>query len=147
MAKRRTTVDNADAPPKANGPTRDMDLAPSFDRLAKLSRLELDWDSYGAAPPDPNAIAMTGELLSAVRASLPGLPGERVRPWMIAPLAGGGVQAEWRGPGGVLEVEVSPDGTLGYLHVEGDGEQRRFTEADHVSLSRILTLVGRVLSD
>ena len=58
-------------------------------------------------------------MLASVAEQCADLTDERILPWATAPLADGGVQFEWRGPGGAIEVEIAPDGRLGYL-VERD---------------------------
>lgn len=120
-------------------------MAAAHERLTELSQLEANWDSYGAEPLSSNAVARADELLQSLKEPLADLLGELLRPYALAPLANGGVQLEWRGSGGALEVEVSPEGDLGYLLIEGEGSERTFKEADDVASSDILHLVARVL--
>lgn len=87
--------------------------------LDELARLPEDWDSYGAAPPTAVAISAAHGLLANVAERYVEPTDEDALPWAAAPLADGGVQFEWRGPGGAIEVEIGPDGGLAYL-VERD---------------------------
>lgn len=123
----------------------DVLLRPARERLAQISRLEADWDSYGAEPPSTTAVSRAIALLESVEESLAGLLGEQIRPYAIAPVADGGVQLEWRGLTKTLEVEIGPDGDLGYLLLEGVEPNRTFTEADEVTSSEVLGLLARVL--
>jgi hypothetical protein len=61
-----------------------------FDRLAEISKLGPDWDSYGAAAPTDEALTQADRLT-------------------ISPTPEGGVSFEW--PDGPI-VEVLPDGTF-----------------------------------
>jgi hypothetical protein len=61
------------------------------------------------------------------------------------PLADGGVQIEWRGPSGELEVQIWSPEELGYLFVKGEGPSRVFEEKDGASWTEILRLVVQVI--
>lgn len=125
----------------------DVLLRPARERLAQISRLEADWDSYGSEPPSTTAVSRAITLLESVEESLAGLLGEQIRPYAIAPVADGGVQLEWRGGDRALEVEVGPDGDFGYLSIVEDGDARSFQEEDHVSTSQIVELIAKTLID
>ena len=62
---------------------------------------------------------MAYRLLWRVAEEFPDGPEHSV-PWVIAPLADGGMQIEWRNDRGAIEVEIGPTGSLRYL-VEQDG--------------------------
>ena len=111
-------------------------------RLDDLAQLEQDWDSYEASRISPDAISMTYLLMANVAGSLAFRLGDRVRPYVIAPLADGGVQVEWRGPGGAIEVEVNPDESLNYLWLQHDQPSE---EDDGVSLEEIQEMILAVL--
>ena len=120
-------------------------LDEALERLARLSRLEPDWDSYGALPmarlaPD---VARTFVLTSIDRFA-DGAP-DRAVPYTAMPIADGGVSLEWRGPTSSLELDISPEGTLGYLLIERVGDGRRFEEASAVSVEQAYALIGRVI--
>jgi hypothetical protein len=52
--------------------------------LHRISNMEVDWDSYGAEPPSPDAIRASQEILGD-------LAGALILPSMIVPSAEGGV--------------------------------------------------------
>jgi len=117
-------------------------LQSARESLGELSRLQPGWDSYGAEPPSERAIFVAAGLLAAVEESLAAILTEKIQPYVIAPLNHGGVQIEWRAPKRVLEVEIGPQGHLGYLLAVGEGENRQFDEADGVARSDILRLIA-----
>jgi hypothetical protein len=51
----------------------------------------------------------------------------------VAPVADGGVQLEWDGPGGHLEVEIDHHALLSYLLVQDGPHGRSFEERHDVS--------------
>ncbi len=71
--------------------------------------------------------------------------GQSALPWTVAPLANGGVQLEWKGPEGALEVEISPDGRLGYLLEVGQGADSSVQEGDDIADEHIERLLSFVL--
>ena len=71
--------------------------------------------------------------------------GAAVRPYSVAPLADGGVQIEWRGPGGIVELEVGPAGELGYLFAKDQVSGSQGEETDDASWSDGLRTLLRVL--
>ena len=122
-----------------------ISLAPSLERLKELALLEADWDSYGAQPVSSAAFIAAFELLDAVKDRL----SRKVRdplPQFIAPLADGGLQLEWSGQKGDIEVEIDPNGALGYVHIERQGTNRKFKEEHQVSLNEVLNLLSQFLS-
>ncbi len=97
--------------------TRSIDprIKQTLTRIESLGRLEPDWDSYGGLPA--TSVARTAAIEWVEIAA--DLFGSRVDaaavPYSVAPLAHGGVQLEWRGARGIVELEVGPSGDLGYL--------------------------------
>jgi hypothetical protein len=84
-------------------------------RLRELSELDANWDSYGAKPMTAQAATAAIELVSDLLDNCHEIDPKRFNPWMIAPLADGGVQLEWRLDSSAVEVEIDPDGKLHYL--------------------------------
>ena len=121
-------------------------LEPIWDRLAKIERRAPNWNSYGARSPHPVAVAAARELISAAYQTLAAVAGSRAVPYTVAPLVNGGMQVEWRGPGGELEVEISPERALGYLLVRGSGEAEETSEGDGVSWEDLLGLIAAVVA-
>jgi hypothetical protein len=122
-----------------------LSLQPTFRRIVELATLPPDWDSYGAEPLTARAIAGASLLITAVAEEQERTTGERRAPWTTAPIADGGLQVEWVGQGARIEVQVAPDGTLGYLIQRGDGEDARYQEADNVPFGTVLDRVGDLL--
>lgn len=122
-----------------------VSLAPIFARLKEIAQLETDWDSYGAESISSVALVTACELLFTVKESLHNLVGEKLLPFSLAPIADGGVQLEWRGTRGDLEVEINSKGVLSYLLVQGQRAKRKFEEKERASLSEVLKVVTQVL--
>jgi hypothetical protein len=110
-------------------------------RLLDLTRLEADWDSYGALPVSNRAVAAAGTLISRVLAR----SGDRGIPHEIMPIADGGVSLEWRYPASELGINACPEGGWSYLLVERDEKGRHFTEGYDLSDDDALALVFRTV--
>jgi hypothetical protein len=125
------TVDRIDA---SDAPA----LRALFGRLDELSALEEDWDSYGGLPPTARAIGAASRLI------VEAITNSGDAPSAVMPFPNGGLQVIWERGRDELQVDVGPDGCLGYLSVHrGDGEPA-MAEADDVSLAEILTLVQQL---
>lgn len=66
--------------------------------LDTIAALPQNWDSYGARPVDPRAIALARIMT--------------IRPASIVPTSGGGIQLEWHEDGLHAEVVIHPDGSI-----------------------------------
>lgn len=110
-------------------------------RLNEFRELPPDWDSYGAAPVSSHAINQALRLLRGASA-LSIASSRRIRMESLSPLATGGVEVEWHGPGGELLVEIEPSGAIGYL-IEYDGNEQEFDRADEFSVMRMLVQICR----
>ncbi len=120
-------------------------LHASLQRLDELSKLQRDWDTYGAVPL--TATALTGAYAIMRKAvDLFGDPrAGRVAPYTLMPIADGGVSIEWRGPRATLELDIGPSGVLSYLLIDQSTGERQFEEASDVSEEQALDLVRRVV--
>jgi hypothetical protein len=116
-------------------------LQATLNRIAQFASLETDWDSYGGEPPSPVARAEAGRWVEIVADIFGGRAGDTSIPYSVAPLADGGVQLEWRGRNGVVELEVDPDGALGYLFLAGDQTE----DGDGATWSDVLRRLLRAL--
>jgi hypothetical protein len=119
-------------------------LEPVFERLEDLSKLELDWDACGGEPPSPRAVATAARLIVAVIDRLGIRAGDRALPFEIMPIVDGGLQVEWRGAAGKVQLNVGPDSAISFLHVVGRGRDRRSVEGDDLPLSSAVELAERV---
>ena len=118
-------------------------LLRSYQRLAELAALQEDWDSYGALPISEKALDGARRLLSRVCRELPSAAD--ASPFALAPLANGGVQIEWRGAHGALELEVDPKGRLSGLLVGDHETGRSYEERSRLSMTVATRLVSRTL--
>lgn len=82
-------------------------------RIRGFASLAPNWNSYGARPIAPAAIAAAEKLLARVVRTF------GFRPDIIAPVATGGIHFEWSGTEAEVEVRANPDGTYSYLHTQG----------------------------
>lgn len=77
---------------------------------AQIEALVHDWDTYGSPPPTDDALRVACFLLDTFDAELMFAPTPH-----LAPLAGGGVQIEWRMGAKYLELGISPEGDVSYF--------------------------------
>ena len=121
-------------------------IAPELEsKLRDLAALPADWDSYGASPPTPIALAAVRTILGRLSLRLAELA-PVATPYAIAPLHDGGMQIEWRSSGASVEVGVDPAGRLAYLVETCLGTERLSEERSGVSVSEIVTVVAGVLT-
>ena len=88
----------------------------ALDRLSEIAKLPEDWDSYGAKAIDPECVERAEDFINKEI-----LPSHGIAPFVV-PSPSGGVQLEWERGEHSLEIEFLPDGTTGYLYLNGDGE-------------------------
>lgn len=88
-------------------------LTASINSLRNLSKLDYDWDSYGAPPIDSNCIEIAQLFIEMVSQRFPPQP-------HIGPVPDGGVQIEWHRNGIDLEVEFSPDDEILFFLKRGN---------------------------
>jgi hypothetical protein len=112
-------------------------------RLDELAQLQSDWDSFGSDPPSETAVMTSKGLIVTVAAALQRV--DQPLPFFIGPISGGGVQVEWRGPSGSIEVEVDADGGFNCLIARGSGTERRFEERHGLSLADTEELIASVV--
>lgn len=120
-----------------------ISLQPTLQRIAQFAELDSNWDSYGAAPPTAKALLGAARLATRMAEVYASVAGERALPWAVAPLANGGMQLEWRGANGALEIEIDADGGQGYLLELGQGHDLTYQEGDNVTdddLERLLAV-------
>jgi hypothetical protein len=109
----------------------------TIDRLTQLSRLQQNWDSYGAFPVSPQAIALAIQVMSNVMTDRTPMP-------TIVPTTDRGIQLEWHLAGIDMEVEIRSDGILSVLYE--DAVNQETWEGDLVFIPSLILreLKGRV---
>jgi hypothetical protein len=120
-------------------------LRSARETLDEIARLDDDWDSYGGLRPTAAAISTAHLLLGALWDDLGYGVDDQTIPWAAAPLADGGVQFEWRGPSGAIEVEIGPRGTMNY---QAERDEKTVTKSDAsigAGTEEILGQIRRVL--
>jgi hypothetical protein len=119
----------------------DKALQPTYARLDDFLGLKENWYFHGARRISPATVNLAKQLLSTLRVLPYGDLGKNVIPFAVGPLVTGGIQLEWKGDLGNLELEVKPDGTLHYLLVSRQGpEEERGAEPQE-----FLDLLRRIL--
>ena len=113
-------------------------------KLDELQNLPEDWDSYGADPISPNAIAKAKSIIISVTSSFGIAIGDVVQLTDVIPIADGGVQLEWVGPHAELEIEISPNGNIGLLYISGSGDRRKYEESEDNSLNDVYAMIARL---
>ena len=85
-------------------------------RIAELTQLPANWDSYGAVPVDPRIPGLAEDLVEWF--AVDGMP-----PPDVFATSDGGVQIEWHIRRVNIEIEISPtEGTTIYFHDLNGGE-------------------------
>lgn len=93
-------------------------------RVAELSALPPDWDSYGAAAPTPMALNCVGCLITDLANDL----GQAAVPNEAFPNPDGGIELEWTVGDRLLGLEIGPGGDLHYLLRIGEGPKAKYTK-------------------
>jgi hypothetical protein len=115
-------------------------------RIAGFADLPPDWDSYGGDPPSEVARSEAVRWVGVVADLFGSRAGAEVVPYSVAPLADGGVQLEWRGRKGIVELEVGPEGELAYLFLANGETETSAEEADDASWSDVLRRLLRAFA-
>jgi hypothetical protein len=79
--------------------------------MEEFKKLEPNWDSYGAKPITTIAMLSAQQLILKAPS----------QPYAVAPVANGGVYAEWRLKKEIVGVWVDEKGSMGYLVTFDDG--------------------------
>jgi hypothetical protein len=139
---KRSTLSNREAVGVSNT-NLPRDIADALERLEEISSLGRDWDSYNSESPSRLAISTARSFIVALNRR------NKAAPFFIGPIPDGGIQMEWQGTGGDLEVEIMPAGdSLNYLRITGKGTvNRKSEERHHASIEQVLAQVFLVTGE
>jgi len=115
-----------------------------LDRVDQLSTLPQNWDSYGSQPSAIPAVLAAKQLIWKVIASRYSHALDEAIPFSAVPLSGGGIQIEWRGSNGEIEVEIDPANSFSYLLTTHHGGNDETEERDNLSEEDITRLISSV---
>lgn len=97
-------------------------------QLLALSKLPLDWDSYGASPPDIQVIEALLQEANYIAIKLPMSPMPSV-----VPLGDGGIELEWEfGEDAVVLTCQKDRGLFLYSCIEGEDDEKPAERANLV---------------
>jgi hypothetical protein len=123
----------------------DRALVSAFSRIAEMSNLPQNWDGEDADPPTGRAVATACHLIAVVRSERLERGRQDGAPAISSPLSDGGLQVEWQGSNCRIDVQISDDGSLGFLTKCGSGPTAEYHEADIAPLVQIVELIHRTL--
>jgi hypothetical protein len=102
-------------------------------QLLAMRQLGENWDGYGAAAPQPHVIELAREFVHLIETVLKNrLVASPVL--NVSPTRTGGVLVEWEDAVAEHEVDISPDQSFSFLHVNkatGHSETRKLNPAAH----------------
>ena len=104
-------------------------MATAIEQLRAMHGLADNWDGYGAAAPQPNALELAQEFVGFIEAMLRH-NGTAATVLHVSPTRVGGVLIDWQDPAREHEIEIDPDGSIGFLHLDkgtGQIETRKFS--------------------
>ncbi|HZU34323.1 MAG TPA: hypothetical protein VFA18_00355 [Gemmataceae bacterium] len=92
-------------------------MATPSDQLEAMRRLSENWDGYGGASPKPGIIDLAHEFVKLLEAML--AKSAEDRPALhVSPTRVGGILIEWEDQTKEHELELNPDSSIGFLHLE-----------------------------
>jgi hypothetical protein len=104
-------------------------MATPIEQLEAMRSLAENWDGYGAAAPSATVIDLAQEFVRLVETMLKKNT-SCSRVVYVSPTRNGGVLIEWEDQARQHEVEINPDRSIGFLHLDkttGQIETRKFS--------------------
>jgi hypothetical protein len=119
-------------------------VATSNDQLQAMRHLAANWDGYGAAAPESSVVDLAQEFTALIEAMV---AKSSCGPSLLhlSPTRTGGILIEWEGGDMQHELEINPDGSIGFLHLNkktGHTETRKFSPGTPVGLLQELRLLA-----
>src|SRR5665213_883443 len=93
-------------------------MATTIEQLEAMRRLPENWDSYGAAAPRSVVIDLAQAFIGLAEASIRRKLAPNGGELHVSPTRIGGVLIEWEDVLEEHEVELCPDGSIGFLHLD-----------------------------
>jgi hypothetical protein len=100
-----------------------------IEQLQAMRSLAENWDGYGAASPAATAIDLAQEFVGLIEAMLKKNTSS-IGVLHVSPTRTGGILIEWEDRAMQHEVEINPDRSIGFLHLDkvtGQIETRKFS--------------------
>ena len=108
-------------------------MAPLDAQLQAMLQLGENWDGYGAAAPQAHVVELAHEFVQLIDTVLR-KHGAASGTVCVSPTRIGGVLVEWEDADAEHEVEINPDQSLSFLHLNkntGHIQTRRLAPANH----------------
>ena len=91
-------------------------MATLTEQLDLMLTLKANWDGYNADPIQPRLIALAKDFVEFFQV-MEKVTGQDFG-LFVHPTRVGGVQIEWQDAAQEHELEIDPDGSLGFLHID-----------------------------
>ena len=119
-------------------------MATQNEQLQAMRRLAENWDGYGAAPVQSSLVDLAQEFVALIKAML---KNSSIDPDMlhVSPTRVGGVLIEWEDRSMQHEVEINPDQSISFLHLNqatGQIETRKFFPDGQAVVQRLRNLLA-----
>jgi hypothetical protein len=104
-------------------------MATPIEQLRAMRGLPENWDGYGAAVPSVTVLDLAEEFVGLVETLLQKSTSSSCV-LHVSPTRIGGILIEWEDPAMQHEVEITPDRSIGFLHLDkntGQIETRKFS--------------------
>jgi hypothetical protein len=87
-----------------------------IEQLQAIRSIRENWDGYGAAAPQADIIDFAQEFASLIEAML---RTSSINPSVLhmSPTRVGGILVEWEDPSAQHEVDIAPDRSISFLHL------------------------------
>ena len=89
-------------------------MAQAIEQLEAMRSVKENWDGYQAAAPCPIAIDLARDFVRLIEAVL---RGDRALTLHVGPTPPGGILIDWEDDDTEHEIEIDPDGSIEFLHM------------------------------
>jgi len=95
-------------------------MATPLEQLDAMRNLRANWDGYNADPPSAEVLDVAMEFVRLLTAFRGAVPSDDIG---VYPGRAGGVQVSWEDPKTRHELDIEPDGTWDFLHIDKETEE------------------------